>query len=712
MDKKLSEKEKTLGFIDAMVTLCNNLPKLDGTSSMLQFNGSPLEFLIDITRHVGCFDKLTDWLTEFLTGALPGIELAVKGILLANFKKMFFCSADPRIPNNFRLSLSALGQEDYINETRGIFVDLSAIDFNGMLTISPFSDVGKTYYFGVKNYMNPYSFVRAEDMNAFLWLVTNKSVFPSPQTINSVSDIHPNATGTLLDKIILNNIPENESIALGSSYKYNNGNIIHIVCDEKIINQQTSNLTNNPINNRLESQITRNYDYLILPYSYNNMSCNWHVNRDKYFDFLSPYDEHKARDYTKDIGLFNLKYIDGTSVNYGKLKLTILPKPFVHLPCKNEPAYRIQRILFDYNGTPNQNGNYTVSTDSTRRTVTDEKIIYNVNGNNTLEIDTKTGRYYLTDTSEEALAATLYECYKGLTVYEFNYDFVMGMQLFDAKLIASQIIDATVNLRLGFGLPKIKHTVTQGQARIAEIVRKIIETDGTEVSDCSFSFSNDEELQMMEKSEDLKASGYNFKGYNNIMSEINAEDIINIIDGISDEATLEENVETIKHAFEQITANITDEIPPEDKFGFEFNFIASLIANLVNTLVNALITPKIVLLFIVNKQIMGDFSFYFNIEEFIQAIWNIIVSIIKEVVDLILKELLEWILKYLGDLIACATSLVIKEQIEQYRRLIRLILDTCKFNLDSLLYESKLDTVYGADIVDNTEDQPQTDECS
>ena len=50
------------------------------------------------------------------------------------------------------------------------------------------------------------------------------------------------------------------------------------------------------------------------------------------------------------------------------------------------------------------------------------------------------------------------ECYPGLTVYEFNYDYVMSIRLFDAKSIASALFDALFNTRVGITLTgKLRH---------------------------------------------------------------------------------------------------------------------------------------------------------------------------------------------------------------------------------------------------------------
>ena len=713
MKNFLNEKEETFGFLNAAVTLCDNFPKLEHTNSLLTLSLSPFDFMINICITLGQYDKMLDWLVKMLTYTLPAIELSIKGILLSNLKNLMFCSVDPRIPNEFRMSLRDYENEDYLNASRGIFFNISDLDFQNLLDISPLTDYGKVKYFGTNNVITPYQFVRAEDLNSFLWLVYNKGYFPNPIPIKTIQDINPNAYGeSVLHPIEVANVKESEGIVLGTTYKLENSTTVN-VCSNELSTQTITGISLNDTTNKLQTNTTKTCTYTILPFSNNNLSVNWYVNRETYFDFLTPNKQH-TRDYSKDIGLFNLSYIKETNVNVGKLHFLILPKPFTHLPCEGEPAWRIQRILFNADGEPDSKGNYTVKTNSTQRTVTKEEIIYNLEGKAELIINVKSGNYSLSTTDSDILPTILYECYRGFTVYEFNYDFVMGMKLYDAKTVAAQLIDSVTSLRLGFGLPRITHTVIETQQRIAETVRKIIESDGTEVSDCSFSFSNDEEEAMLEKTEERKAGGYNFNGSQNVFASIKPEEIINILNGISDTATLEENSEIIKHAFEQVTANVTEEVLGEERYNLECNIIKSLISSFVEILINALITPKVVLLFLINKQMAGDYSISINIEEFIKSIWNIIVGIIREIIDLILQELIELILSLIKPLLECITSQIIQEQIDAYRRLIELIITTCTFKRSSADEPSQLDTVVGADIYDNTSEieQPQTSDCS
>lgn len=693
-DKKQTEKQEAIGLINAAITLCNNFPKLEMNKNLVSQNLSPFSFLINICDILGCYEELLDWLVKMLTYSLPTIEMGVKTILLSNLKNLISCSLDPRIPNELRLDLNA-----FTNDDKGFIFDIASIDYLNMLSVSPLTDEGKSLYFGTEKVYSPYKLLRGEDFNAFLWTVANKKVFSRPIQASSIG--FDDAKIFEIQKIIN---PSTDPIVLGTVTKGDSDNILSIVTDEKIINN-FSNTTFDAksgtiINNTFE------YEYSMLPFSNNNTSANWYVNRDTFFNFLLPQNKKKERYYSKDIPIINVRLIQDQTFNKNKLQVTILPKPTVHLPRKGEPAYRIQRLLFNEKGEPDQNGRFTVK--KLGVSDNDTTVTYNVEGGS-VTIDKKSGSYKLNGDPLKCL----FECYKGLTIYEFNYDFIMGMKLFDPQVIAVQLMSA-LNVPLSFTLGlEVTKTQILGRERIVEVIEKLIEADGSTINDCMFSFSNDRYNQMLDDAELKKSRNYGFKGGKSDAFSINDENILNILSEYSEDATLEENSEVLKRAFTEVTANITKGIDTVDAYGIRVNIIKSLVINFVNTITTSIITPKIVMLLEINRYMATnhvDFKFP-SIEDLINSMWNIIFSIIKEIVDLVLRELLSFVLGQLKPLIDCITSELIKEQIDQYRRLIKLIIECGSRRGKKSNDPTKLDVVEHADIVDTPIPQPQDTTC-
>ena len=189
---------------------------------------------------------------------------------------------------------------------------------------------------------------------------------------------------------------------------------------------------------------------------------------------------------------------------------------------------------------------------------------------------------------------------------------------------------------------------------------------------------------------------------------------LDILNEFDNNATLKENKEVVKRAITQATANITEEVLPEDKYSIQFNVVKELINSLTFSLVENLITPKIVLLFEVNRTLMGQYAYEknkdYDIEFFLKTIEGLIVQIVREIRDIILQQLLDWCLKILAELNLKAVELLVKEQLEYYSRLMKLLFKACSFKSSRrAALDSELDKVDYADI--DEIDKPKESNC-
>ena len=74
-------------------------------------------------------------------------------------------------------------------------------------------------------------------------------------------------------------------------------------------------------------------------------------------------------------------------------------------------------------------------------------------------------------------------------------------------------------------------------------------------------------------------------------------------------------------------------------------------------------------------------------------------SIVKEIRDIILQKLLDWVLKILLEINLKAAELIVKEQLEYYSRLMKLLFKACSFkSFKRANLDSELDNVDYADI--------------
>ena len=667
---------------------------LESPKLSLTFATNPIGFILQLLKHLGVtYEELRDYLANFLIYILPVLEIAVKAILLTNLKNMVSCSVDPRIPEKYRKRLKC---ESAMVEGYGIDISVESIDFLDKLSENPLSIFGKDMYFGLEGINDVYKFARAEDFDAFIWFVMHKGKFPNASELESFDSFKDKihglgemtvtpSDGTLLDVLTatVNTSKTASNILLGNTFKYNNQHSPISMCIDRKYDSGNTIVSNT-----------------LVPVSDDICSVNWYIRRadqlTKNLGFGKK--NFEDRDFSKERGICNLQYIDTASSNLypsnglvnNIIKFTILRKPVIHIPNleQGEPPWRFKRLLFDSKGNYDSNGKYTI------QDVEDSTSLEYLDGN--VKIDPKSGNVTVVDKSE--VVKNLVECYKGLTVYEFNYDYVMGMKLFDAKVMATTLLDTLVNTRLGINLALGKKH-QEATDRIKEIVKNIINSDDSSVEDCYFSFDNSKYEHLLRLSEERRARQYNFGNTTNESASF--DNVRQILEEYDDAATLEEQVDVISRAITQASVTISEGVDESDKYGVEFGFVFDLIENLVLAIMNAILSPKVMMLLEVNRQIMGGSWKAFTAEDLMKSMQSIIISIVKEVRDLVIQELLKLVLKFLEPLKEMMESILLREQIENYTAAINDIIRNCPsiwFSFGNQDLETKLDTVDYADI--------------
>ena len=707
-------------MVDKVLTIMGILTATPSLS--LNFATNPIGFLLQLLKHVGVtYEELRDWLANFLVLVIPVMEVSVKAVLLTNLKNMVSCSIDPRIPDKYRKRCGDVGKyiEDY-----GFDINLESIDFFDKLSENPLSDYGKEVYFGLDGVEDVYKFARAEDFDAFLWFVMHRARFYNSSEVVSENGviknegvfenmtIEPQDT-SLLSVFNTYSPSDNPSnIMLGNTFKYKgsdaSSNIISMCIDRKYDSE------NNAVSNTM------------VPVSCDSLSANWYIRRANQLTKNLGFGKSKfeTRNFSKERGICNLEFFDTATSDESpanglvnnSFRLTILPKPKVHIPNvdEKEKPWGFKLFLFDEDGNFDLNGKYTISQNiyPTYDGEGDSRYAeYKLTDNDKIRINVKTGKVTVIGDIRKGLI----ECYKGLTVYEFNYDYVMGMKLFDAKVMATTLLDTLVNTRLGLKLDLV-HQHQDATDEIKEIIKNIINSDDSTVEDCYFTFDNRKYDELLRKSEKRRARQYDFGNTNNTVGTF--DNVAEILGEYDAEATLEGRVDILSRAITQATVNITEGLEESDKYGVEFGFVFDLIENLVFALVNAVLTPKVLMLLEVNRQLMGGNWKMFTIKDLLTAMRSIIISLVMEVRDLVIQELLKFIMKELMPLKEMMLSAIARERIENYTDAINEIIRNCPFLWFSLGggaadQETRLDTVDYADIDYSTtnKDEKPSNNC-
>jgi hypothetical protein len=707
-------------MVDKVLTIMGILTATPSLS--LTFATNPIGFLLQMLKHVGVtYEELRDWLANFLVFVIPVMEVSVKAVLLTNLKNMVSCSIDPRIPDKYRKKCGDVGKYE---EGYGFDINLESIDFFDKLSENPLSDYGKEVYFGLDGVEDVYKFARAEDFDAFLWFVMHRARFYNSSEVVSENGviknegvfenmtIEPQDT-SLLSVFNTYSPSDNPSnIMLGNTFKYKDSdassNIISMCIDRKYDSE------NNAVSNTM------------VPVSCDSLSANWYIRRANQLTKNLGFGKSKfeTRNFSKERGICNLEFFDTATSDESpanglvnnSFRLTILPKPKVHIPNvdEKEKPWGFKLFLFDEDGNFDLNGKYTISQNiyPTYDGEGDSRYAeYELTDNDKIRINVRTGKVTVIGDIRKGLI----ECYKGLTVYEFNYDYVMGMKLFDAKVMATTLLDTLVNTRLGLKLDLV-HQHQDATDEIKEIIKNIINSDDSTVEDCYFTFDNRKYDELLRKSEKRRARQYDFGNTNNTVGSF--DNVAEILGEYDAEATLEGRVDILSRAITQATVNITEGLEESDKYGVEFGFVFDLIENLVFALVNAVLTPKVLMLLEVNRQLMGGNWKMFTIKDLLAAMRSIIISLVMEVRDLVIQELLKFIMKELMPLKEMMLSAIARERIENYTDAINEIIKNCPFLWFSLGggaadQEVRLDTVDYADIDYSTtnKDEKPSNNC-
>lgn len=689
-DKLISEALSKIDMAQAMADKVLIILDLIQSNKSYPLDLNAMSFLMNILKSLGVsFDVIEEWLTNFLVYVIPTLELSTKAYLLSNLKNMVGCSTDPRIPEKYRKKHKSQDDTESSQE-RGIDIDIESIDYLDKLSISPLSDNGKGLYFGLDGINDSYKFARADDFDAFLWFVIHKGKFPNSSIVkldknnNLVLGNHKttkNYKGSLLSSLeVTYNEDDPSTILLGNTFQYESGRTISMCIDIKY--NDKGKILNNTI----------------VPISDDWSSVNWYTRRANYFTKNIIGDKASKisakRDYSKEIPICNIQYIDQGSTDSpvigtvnNKLRFTILPKPLVYI---NPKELTIKKILFNENGDFDKNGKYTLSDTKFDEIFKKEK---------SKDFEFNKGK------SKADVIRSMYECYKGLTIYEFNYDLIMGMKLFDARSIVSALFDTLQNASLGLSVG-LEERHQESTDTIKEIIKNIINTDDSTVNDCYHTFSNDRYNMLLSNTAN--------KRLNRTDKFYDAKQILSA--SLSGDTVNEEEV--LHRAITQAKVTVTEGSDGSDEYGIANNFIFSLLNNLITAIVQSLLSPKLLMVIVVNQSMMGGGKWEkFNFSNLFKALQDIIVGIVKEVKDLIIDKLWKLVATRLDPLITITSDEIVKEQLDSYADVLREIMKYAPYVFHFIggqRQDTKIDDVDYADIdipSENNQDTPNTNNC-
>lgn len=324
---------------------------------------------------------------------------------------------------------------------------------------------------------------------------------------------------------------------------------------------------------------------------------------------------------------------------------------------------------------------------------------------------------------KEMYKAHLQECYAGLTVYEFNYDLIMGMNLFDAKVLATSLVSALFNLSVGVGASVRMPSIwgNEETSIIRSIITDVINaSDETEITDCFFTFTNEKYEDLLSRAEKkyLETGTIDNGSLKNI--KINTKPLMDILEEYDEHGTIQEQTDVISRFFKQASVSYTEneeDMTDTDKNHAKVKFATNLIGALAGVLIEAILTPKVMLAYQVNREMAGgDITDFHNFKEFLEGMKMLIVSMVREIRDIIMKELMDKAMQMINQLVSMFGIALLKEQLQVFKELFDKLLRDCVPNLAMLmsmfkraprtLVDTTLPVVEYADIISNISDAP------
>ena len=296
------------------------------------------------------------------------------------------------------------------------------------------------------------------------------------------------------------------------------------------------------------------------------------------------------------------------------------------------------------------------------------------------------------------------------TVFEFNYDYIFSLKLFDSKVIVANIINSLLGLTNSLAASALNVTYTLQQeavaSKVGQIVKEVMYAEDTIINDDFFSFSNNEYETLLNETETKYSENYQFGDVYGTLAQNDINNIISDINDIGSNATLNEQETKIKNLFTKVSATAATNGEMTDEFDFGENIIFDLIKESVTQIVLQVLSPKVMVLYAVNSYFMGDIAdgdfSKISVNRLLTNLTNLIITTVKQVLEMLLKELLSFLLNELKELLNALLRKLILERINYYMEIMKNMLMLIKMFYNAFSNSggnSIIDNVNYADIV-------------
>ena len=301
------------------------------------------------------------------------------------------------------------------------------------------------------------------------------------------------------------------------------------------------------------------------------------------------------------------------------------------------------------------------------------------------------------------------------TIFEFNKDYLENIRIFVPRIILSNLIETLIH-----GKISILDTLLKSEQdnvidkKLDMIINGVLEETDTTVSDCFFSFSNEDYIEMIQQTELEKYSATYTGGDGSPATKYSKDALLDALDSINSTATMNETITEITKTVYDIASIPSEDSSVKASDGSvamaNSNWLNRIVSAIMKPIVKSLLTPQVMLLFVINLEAVGMLKIDGNFDKIFELIFKKILSLFVGLARYIRDKIVEFLLKLFKEriqpMLVQWSAILVSENINDW---IKLLLEAIqylpRFNIKTDLTE--IDNVQYADIV-KTQDIPES----
>ena len=301
------------------------------------------------------------------------------------------------------------------------------------------------------------------------------------------------------------------------------------------------------------------------------------------------------------------------------------------------------------------------------------------------------------------------------TIFEFNKDYLENIRIFVPRIILSNLIETLIH-----GKISILDTLLKSEQdniidkKLDMIINGVLEETDTTVSDCFFSFSNEDYIEMIQQAELEKYSATYTGGDGSPATKYSKDALLDALDSINSTATMNETITEITKTVYDIASIPSEDSSVKASDGSvamaNSNWLNRIVSAIMKPIVKSLLTPQVMLLFVINLEAVGMLNIDGDFDKIFELIFKKILSLFVGLARYIRDKIVEFLLKLFKEriqpMLVQWSAILVSENINDW---IRLLLEAIqcipRFNIKTDLTE--IDNVQYADIV-KTQDIPES----